>query len=527
MTVNVPTVKLRNLPSILPTTTEQQKVLFITQMTTAGTAIEGELYTNLETGLDFETLAGKNSIGAAMIRRAQAKVANSEIKPQFDAIFFDDAAASVAAVGNIIFANNPTAATVAKTIYATVGSATNHRYQLDVAIGDTATDIGDDLAAQITADDTAPVTAVNTAGDVALTAINNGLEGNKLTLQVEGYVPGIGITITPKATGAGSPVITGVPTTIQNIRYQTIVMPETYDIDTIVDFLDTRWEPTATGIIKDGALIYCLTDTLANLKTSTIAENKKVVAAFPNKPASLIPSGHADLYIAGSAHVEMNYVIAAEIAAIRALRLTTGADILDYSDAVLTSNDNTGGISISTLPYHNILLDDVPLADKRLVWTEEETLELLDAGYAIFGNNTANTAVLVGDVVTRYKTNDLGQDDPSYKYLNYLDQAATVREYMTEQLKVRFKDYRLTTGTLVPMTNMANAALIEAECIKLYGQLADAAIMIKGIKAKKLFVDNLSVEIDEALGKVTVEMINPAVTQLREITGNIRLVFTV
>lgn len=526
MTVNVPTIKLRSLSAIPPTILQEQKILFITQMTAAGTAIEGELYTNLEAGLDFEILAGKNSIGAAMIRAAQAKIVHSEAKPQFDAIFFDDAAASVAAVGNITFGNDPTSATVAKTIYATIGDAETHRYQLNVAVGDTATDIGDNLVTQITADDTVPVTAINTAGDVALTAINKGSEGNKLTLQVEGYVPGIAITITPKATGAGVPDISGVTTTIQNIRYQTIVMPETYDVDFIADFLDTRWEPTPTGIIKDGVLIYCLTDTLANLKASIIAANKKVVSAFPNKSVNLIPSGHSDLYIAGSAHVQMDYVIAAKFAAIRALRLTTGADIIDYSNATLTSTDNVGGIGISTLPYHNIPLNGVPLADKRNVWTEEETLELQAAGYAIFGNNAANTAVLVGDVLTRYLTNELGQDDISYKYLNYLDQASIVREYMTVNLKARFRNYRLTTGSLVPDTNMANAALISAECIKLYGQLANLAIMIKGVDAKKLFVDNLFVTIDEALGKATIDMINPIVTQLREVIGNIRLVFT-
>jgi phage tail sheath gpL-like len=497
MTVNTPISRFENLPATLPTTLAQEKLLFICQKTAAGTAVEGELYTQLETDLDYEDLAGKDSIGAAMIRAAQKKVENSERKPQFDAIFFDDAGGSVAAIGNIIFVNDPTSATADRTIYVTVGDEDPHEYKF------------------------------NTAGDVAFTAKNKGEEGNKLTLQVKGYVPGITISITQPTGGSGTPDISGVSTTIQNLRYQTVTMPETYDFDSFADFLDTRWPPSPTGIIKDGALIVCLTDTLANLKTSTDAANQKVVGLFPNKPASLDPSGHSDLVIKGAAHPQMNYVIAAKIAAIRALRLTSDADITEYTNAVLTSRDNTGGIHISTLPYHNIPLTDVPLADQRNVWTEEETLELLDAGYAIFGNNVENTAVLIGDVVTRYEKNDEGKDDPSYKYLNYLDQASIVREYFTVNLKSTYKNYRLTSGVVVPDENMADQGEIKAECIKLYGDLADIGVMVKGQAAKQLFIDSLVIiEFNEALGKVTLKFKNPIVTQVREIVGDIQLTFT-
>jgi len=524
MTVNTPIVRFENLPAAVQTTLEQERLLIIGQKTSAGTAIEGELYTGLEQGLTFETLAGKNSIGAAMIRAAQEMIEVSEIKPQINAIFFNDAGSSVAAIGHIIFTG--TTADVDKTIYVTVGDAEKHRYKLDIKTGDTPTVIGGYLVTAITADDTSPVTAINTAGDVALTAVNKGAEGNKLTLQIEGYVAGISLSITQPTGGSLTPTITSVFTTIANIRMQRTVMPETYDIDAFVNFLETRWLPTPTGIIKDGALIVVLTDTLANLKSSTVAANKKSVALLPNKPVNLLPVGNADLLVVGSAHVQMNYVIATKIAAISSLRLTPAAEIADYTDAVLSSRDNFGGIHISTLPYHNTPLPGVPLADKRNVWSEEDTLELLDAGYGIFGNNTENTAVLIGDVVTRYKTNAFGKEDVSYKYLNYLDQSSVVREYMTVKLKERFKQYRLTTGKLIPEWNMANEGSVKSECIKLYGELADAAIMIAGTDAKQLFVNNLTVTINEALGRATVRMVNPAITQFLEITGFIELVFT-
>ena len=270
MTVNTPIVRFENLPAAIQTTLEQERLLIIGQKTSAGTAIEGELYTGLEQGLAFETLSGKNSIGAAMMRAAQEMIEVSEIKLQINAIFFDDAGSSVAAAGAVVFANDPTAATEDKTIYVTVGDSERHRYKLDIKKDDTATVIGDYLAAAITADDTVPVTAINTTGSVALTAVNKGAEGNKLTLQIEGYVAGISLSITQFTGGSLTPTITSVFTTIANIRMQRIVMPETYDIDAVVNFLETRWLPTATGIIKDGALIAVLTDTLANLKASTM-----------------------------------------------------------------------------------------------------------------------------------------------------------------------------------------------------------------------------------------------------------------
>jgi len=525
MSVNTPIVKLRNLPAIVPTTLAQEKILFIGQKISSGTAVEGELYQGLESNLDYETLAGKNSIAASMIRAAQAIVANSEVKPQFDAIFFEDAAASVASAGNVTFTG--TTASADATIYVSIGDSVNHRYKLDVSESDAPTAIGEALKDLINADDTAPVTAVNTAGDVEVTAVNKGTEGDKLSIQVEGNIPGISLSLIKMTGGVGVSVISSVLTTIANIRYQTMQMPATYDVDSLATFLDTRWEPTATGIIKDGALIIVKTDTLANFKSSTTAQNKKVVSIFPNKSTELLPVGVADLYLLGSAHCQMDYVIGAQIAAIRALRLTSGADISDYVDASVDSKDFTGGASISTLPYHNTPLVNVPLADLRNVWSEEEMIELQDAGYANFGNNISNTAVLIGDVLTRYKTNSLGQADVSYKYLNYLDQASIVREYFSVNLKARFNQYRLTTGTVVPNVNMADQGVIEAECIKLYGSLSDLGIMVKGEDARKLFINSLVTTIDEANGKVTIIMINPAVTQLREITGTIRLVFTV
>lgn len=524
MTVSNPKVNLQIKGAQVPVTVDQQKILYIAQKTASGTAVSGDLNKNLQTGREYETLFGKDSMLSPMVRAAQVAMAVSPTKPRLDAIAFDDNGAATAATGNVTFAN--TSATADATIYVTIASDSadtelNHRYQIDVSATtpDTGDDVGAALLAFINNDERIPVTATNTNGDVALTAINKGLAGNKITLRVEGSIPGIVISTTVMSGGTNDPDISSVETTIENIRYQRIVMPATYDVTAIVSFLETRFNIT-DPIIKDGELIIVDTDTHANFLSSTVAENKKTATIFPNKLKNT--ALHK-----GSVHIELDYVIAAQIAALSALRLTEGAEIADIVDAAVEADDNFGGISLATLPYHNTPLTLVPLADEEDVWTNEELTELKDAGYAIFGNNEANQGVILGKVLTRYQTNTEGQPDVSFKYLNYVDQAVNSREYMTDSLKTRFRQSRATSGALIPGKTMANEGVIRAEVMLVYGELVDFALMVGGEAARKKFADKLEITIDEANSKATLKMINPAVTQLNELDGIIQTTFTI
>jgi phage tail sheath gpL-like len=519
MAVSNPKVNLSIVGAPVGVQLEQQKILFIGQKTAAGTAISGALYQDLETGADFQTLFGENSMLSGEIRIAQAAIASSPVKPRFDAIAFSDPTGAKAEA-KVEFTSP---ATADGTVDVIIGSTNNHKYTLTVLSTDDITAIGDKLEAAINADTKAPFTAANTAGSVIITAAHDGLEYNITTLKIDVNAAGLAILTVDFGSGAGVPDISTIPATIENIRYQTIVVPQTYDVDSLVTFLETRFNQT-DPIIKDGHLIVVGTDNFANFSTSTVGLNKKVISFFPNKKITTAIS--QELYV-GSLHIEFDYAIAAYFAAIRALRLTEGANISSYVNAPIDTNDNTGGIGIATLPYHNTPLPLIPLGQQKFAWTSAEIATLVDKGFSIFGNNIANNEVIFGDVVTRYKTNTEGQVDLSFKYLNYVDQASVSREYATIDLKDRFKNSRLSIGALTPRRLMADEGIIRAECMRIFAELGELGIMAQGANALRRFKDNLSVSIDLANGKVTINMYNIPVTQVRDIEGFIQTTFSI
>jgi len=517
MTISNPSVNLQIKGAIVPISIHQRKILFIGQKTASGTAVSGNLYQSLEIETSYNTLFGKDSILAAMVRKAQLANSISKSRPVIDAIPFDDAGGAVAATGSITFTDAPTEN---GSIFVTVGSNLDNRYELELTTSDNPTAIGDALVSAIVADDTSPVTAINASGIVTFTAKNKGTVGNSFTIIVEGSVAGLTIVQTNMSSGVTDPDISSVPTTIQNLRYTSTCHPviETW-IDVIVPMLETRFNQT-DPIIKDGQLIVVGTDTFANFASSTVAQNKKTIVYFAHKKLD-------ETYHKGSLHGELDYAIAAHITALRELRLTEGSFISSIVNTPLESNDNFGGISLATLPYHNTPLEYVPLTDPRLAWSTEELEELEDKGFAIFGNNEANSGVLLGEVTTRYKTNIEGQADVSFKYLNYVDQASVSREYATNYLKATFRQYRMSSKYIIPKRNIASVGFFRSTCMDVYASLVELAIYRGGEDERKAFKNALSVVFDYSLGKVTFELLNPAVTQVRDIVGIIQTTFSI
>ena len=165
-----------------------EKLLFVGQQN-GGTAVTGALTQNILTTAAADALYGADSPLAAAIRRARRR--NTET--QFDAIGLDDNGSGVDATGIHLIVGT---ATEAGELIFYVGSKKFDEYKIAVASGDTATVIGDALTAAITADTEAWVTAVNTAGSVALTAVNAGTFGNTIGLKVTGTVAGVTTSIT-------------------------------------------------------------------------------------------------------------------------------------------------------------------------------------------------------------------------------------------------------------------------------------------------------------------------------------------
>ena len=507
MSIINPKVRIDIIPAYQKAEVQEQKVLFVGQMTT-GTAISGQLYTSIESNNQQDILFGKNSMLATMIRNAK-KI--NKIS-RFDAIPLADEGAAVAAVGNVTFTG--TASANGK-IYISIGSEKNNTYELDITSAQTETQIGDALAALITADTTSLVAASNAAGVVTLTAVNKGEEGNKIGVKYSGTVAGVTVALTQPTGGTTNPVITTVFDVVGNIRYQTIVWPSTYTLSILQDFLDDRFN--AGKRILDGIGILSVTDTLANLKL--IPNNSQSIALHGNQLVN-------DSDWKGSAIFEMDYAIASQFSAIRSLRLTDGASIINYVNATEGAKDAIGGLVISSLPYFNTPFNLLPIVPHKYEWDDDENDELNEAGIFILGDNEAHNKIIADRVVTTYKTDAASNPDISFKYMNYVDTSVGIRWYFHENLRRRFLNSRLTTGDVIPLRNMANAHIIQAALMVFYKDLADMTLIVAGESARKKFLDNLTIEIDMETSTVNIFMVVEIVVQLERINAEMQISFS-
>jgi phage tail sheath gpL-like len=217
-------------------------------------------------------------------------------------------------------------------------------------------------------------------------------------------------------------------------------------------------------------------------------------------------------------------VMCAEICAIRALRLTQDAPLTQFVNTVARS-DQFGGIAIASLPYFNTLLPNLPVSLANDFFSSEEQTELRNNGVALVGPNTVFNATIFGEFVTTYLTDNAGNDDSSFKFVNTVDQESVIREFFFSNYKNRYSQTRLTDGDLRAVRDMANEASIRAFSGELYDELADETLVQAGSVAKKDFEDNLVIVATISTGQVSVDMAPLLVSQLRSMIGTIQVNF--
>lgn len=508
MPISEPSVTFNIIPAAQLAGVQAQKVLIVGQMLSGGTATAGALIQDHPNDGSEDTLFGDSSHLAGMVRafKRENKISQLDILP------LDDNGSAVQGTGIIAFSGT---ATAAGTLTISIGSEKDHKYAVDISIGDTATDVGDALEALVVLDTDAPFTASNTTGTVTATAENGGTLCNTWGIKVDGSVAGITYAITAWTGGATDPTLTSVLDVVANIRYQTIVWPEAYAIATIADDLDAKFN--TTNKVMDGVAIQCQVDTLANLEAAALALNSQSVVLVGQPAVSLSDRK-------GPSTFEMPDIVAAEMAAIRALRLTEGAALVNYLTTTSTK-DQYGGIAIASLPYFNTLLPNLPVASAVDEFSDEDLTDLSQNGVAVFGANRAFNATVFGEMVTTYLTNTAGDTDTSYKYLNTVDTASVIREYFFANCKSRYAQTRLTTGDLIAGRDMANESSIRAFLNGLYDELADEALVQRGTAAKKDFNDNLDIALSLTSGTVTIAMAPLLVSQIRVVVGTIQINF--
>ena len=513
-TVSEPSVSITITPDEQLQSTQPQKVLFVGQMTAAGTANTGVL--EAEIGNDssiWEGLFGEDSMLSGMIRAAK----NINGQTRFDAIPLDDNGAGTAASGTVSFIGGP--ASEDGTLTVTVGSDTNHKYELAITDTDAITAIGDALVTAITADTKAPFSAVNAAGVVTITFGHKGTVGNNVTLRVEGIVTGVTHSVAAMASGVTDPTLTGLFDVIAGERYQTIVWPSSYGYTEVTAELDARFN--STNDILDGIAIATEVDTLANLKASGNAENTLSLNIIGNAIVN-------DTSYKGGAIIELDYSISSQVSGIRSLRFVEDASIARYVISTNGARDSFGGPAIASLPYFNTPVFDLPVVPTGKGFTETEVEELKVTGVSILGNNRTGNQIIMGEMLTTRKTDAASNPETTFRFMNAVDTSVTVRELMFNNLKAEYAQSRLTGGDLVPNRNIANKESIEAFIDGLYLTFSgeDFVLTQAGKDAIRFFKQNRSITLDLDDGKATLIAKVPVVTQLREFIAALQITFS-
>ncbi len=508
MSIDKPKVTFSIIPAQQLAGVTEQRVLIVGQMLAAGTATAGVVIRDFPNDGSEDVLFGQTSHIAGLIRAFKAinEVSILDILP------IADAGGAVKGTGVTTLGVGP--AGEDGSFFATVGSEKDLRFEVDYLEDDTITEIGDAIVAAFAANLDKPFTIANAAGVVTSTAENGGTICNDWGLSIEGTILDVTIALTGWASGATDPTLTGILDAVGDTRYQTILWPSAYDLDEVQDFLDGRFN--SVNAILDGVVIQVKSDTLANLKTYSDQNSQSVVIPGVKKI-------DGDFF-KGPATLEFPDIAAAQICAIRALRLTQDAQLTDYLTTV-SSSDQFGGIGLASLPYFNTALPGLPVAIPENDFSQTDLDELLAAGISNFGPNRAYNATIFGEFVTTYLTDAAANSDDSYKYLNTIDTASVIREFFFVNCKSRYAQTRLTDGDLIAGRDMANEPSIRAFCNELYDALAEDALTQKGRAAKKDYNQNLVVTVDVRNGSATITQAPLLVSQLRAITGTIQINF--
>lgn len=513
-TIRQPRVNVNIIPASEEAQNTGQKILFVGQMTAAGSATAGVLVENVANGGAEDALFGRDSMLATLIRAN--KVRNQQV--QVDVIPLDDAGAAVAATGTIAVVGT---ASEAGTFTVITGSERRHKYSIAVADLASETDIADAIVLAVNADLDVPVTASNVAGVVTLTAVTEGTYGNSIPVEVRGEIAGItSIAVTGMTGGATDPTLTAVFDPVSGQRYQGVVWPYPSDTVELRAFLDPRFN--ADGVVLDGVGFTAVNDTLANLTAIGDALNSQSLVIFGGKKETETNYSGGDI-------VEIPMVKAAVFAGYRGLRLDV--DGFNIADLVITANgplDSFGGPALASKPYFNTPFSDIiPLKVGR-GFDDSEVETLKDSGISLLGNNIAGNGVITGEIVTTYKTDVAGNEDISFVFLNYVDTASQAREYFFNNYRKRFAQSRLTEGAILKGRDMANAQVIRSYSKRLFQDLSgvDFVLLESGEEALIFFDTNLIIAIDKALGKVTLQMTVPLVTQIREIAATMKIAFS-
>ena len=367
---------------------------------------------------------------------------------------------------------------------------------------------------------TLPVTISGSTPATTFTANDVGTLGNKYTVNVVSIPAGLTYTGGGQLTsGATDPTLTTLLDTLATQRFHAISWPWESAYTVVQTFLEAR--NVINNAFLHGVAFIGFDDTEANIKT-------KVNGTNPLNSPNLLFIGNEKSAGGVSAIITPPDWRAVELISIEALRLTSGSLLGQYV-ATTSQLDVVGGPGSASLPLFNTPLKYTSLTDPASLFSDSSQQNLENYGFTIIGVNESKTSMITGQVMTTYKVNTRGENDTSFKYLEYIRTGYEALEIFYRTFKADYAQSRLTQGDLVAGRSMANDNSIKGNCLRIYKILssADYTLLQSGRDAQKYFLNNLSVTTNLATGSVTISGQLPIVTQLRSITITFQLSFSI
>ena len=428
-------VEFDNSGAIQGPISKAYKALLIGQMLSTGLATELQQY-SITSDEQAKELFGAGSMLYHMVKswRKNNKFMELKVIPVLD---LD---AGVKAAGSIKF--NGTATKAGILCLYVAGEA----IKIAVAAGDTGAVIATSAVAKIAALTDLPITSAVDGVDTAkvnLTFKHKGEVGNYTDIRVnyyEGEVLPEGLTaptIVAFANGAGNPDLEDLIAAIPEIQYEAIVCPYTdsANLALLDEEMAYRWGPIlqATGIVYTAK-----TGSFGDLSTFGDSKNSKALVVFEaHEMASPV------------------YNVASAMAA-----------------TVMDSISKDQARPVQTLEVFGLL----PAARKDLFKLEERNLLLFD-GIATHVTDEFGK-IKLERVITTYKKNNAGADDPSYLDIYPIYILDYYRYSWKNRLSLKFPRHKLADDSdRVLPSNVVTPNVIRAEAINHYKDMMDLGLV--------------------------------------------------
>lgn len=487
------------------------KILVLGEKTTAGSATSEVLVENITSKTDAKALFGVKSPLYQGIN-----LMLSIIKPNGISRFTGDYKTSISAIPYSITGTAGvkkialTGTNVNGSITLFVSSEYKYKITVETLATESKADIATKIVNAINTFSDIPVVASVSADDVLLTASVAGTWFNSCPVEILSNTSDLTLTLSQTVVGAGDLTLTNLLTTIATKKFDLIYIPKnliTNDIkEAIVNRINILDNKDYAGIVISTAV-----DTKANLLTLANSYKTDIGFAFIAQK-----TGYT---------IELPIESACRYMVQRLLKETQDTNNLTYVPSVESTNGRGTPSYKPTAMSDNILLYH-PLL--RNSFTNDELIELKDAGFIVMENNDNNSAVIYGCDLTTY-SETLEGDAAIMRDVANWETLIGANAMFLDRGKT-FVGKVITTGTPVPNTQQINLSNIASSFIALYDTLTDKDDVL-GIAygwftndpvARQEFIDTLNrtISLNRFSGTVSFDMINTIVSPLKQILMN-------